>query len=73
MRNRDAPQRGPGHLRELLAGEHGEASKAQDADADRVRCHEVLYWSSGSVHRTGRCFLVTVAAWSKKAGTTRSG
>ena len=56
MRARDAPQRGPGHLRELLRGEHGEATKAQDADADRVRCHEVPYWSSGSVHRTGTLF-----------------
>ena len=37
MRARDAPQRGAGHLRELLGGEHGEAAKAEDADTDRVR------------------------------------
>ena len=37
MRAGDAPQRGPRHLRELLRGEHGEATKAEDADADRVR------------------------------------
>jgi hypothetical protein len=37
MRARDAPQRGSGHLRELLGGEHGEAAKAQDTDADCVR------------------------------------
>jgi hypothetical protein len=38
----DAPQHGSRHLRELLRGEHGEATKAEDADADRVRCHEIL-------------------------------
>jgi len=32
----DAPQRGPRHLRELLRSEHGEATEAEDADADRV-------------------------------------
>ena len=39
MRAGDAPQRGPRHLRELLRREHGEATKAEDADADRVCCH----------------------------------
>jgi hypothetical protein len=34
---RNATQRGPRHLRELLRGEHGEAAEAEDADADRVR------------------------------------
>ena len=38
MRAGDAPQRGPRHLRELLRREHGEATKAEDADADLVRC-----------------------------------
>jgi hypothetical protein len=37
MRARDASQRRSRHLRELLGGEHGEAAKAQDTDADRVR------------------------------------
>ena len=36
MRAGDAPQRGPRHLRELLRSEHGEATKAEDTDADRV-------------------------------------
>ena len=34
MRASDAAQGGPGHLRELLRGEHREAAKPEDADAD---------------------------------------
>lgn len=37
MRACDVPQRGPRHLRELLRSEHGEATEAEDTDADRVR------------------------------------
>jgi hypothetical protein len=37
MRAGDGPQRGPRHLRELLRSEHGEATEAEDTDADRVR------------------------------------
>jgi hypothetical protein len=36
MRAGDVPQCDPRHLRELLGGEHGEATKAEDADADII-------------------------------------
>ena len=37
MRTCDVPQRRPRYLRELLRSEHGEATEAEDTDADRVR------------------------------------
>ncbi len=37
MRAGDVPQRGSRHLRELLRSEHGEATEAEDTDADCVR------------------------------------
>jgi hypothetical protein len=37
MRAGDVPQRGSRHLRKLLRSEHGEATEAEDTDADYVR------------------------------------
>jgi hypothetical protein len=37
MRAGDVPQRGSRHLRKLLRSEHGEATEAEDTNADCVR------------------------------------